>query len=141
VKDTCDHSFTYDLDGNTATFLGVGDFHDPAHDSTERVIPFYDYEFAQTQHISGHCQYSLHVYASSELIEDYQSNIPLILTIVVASTFLFMATTFGMVRISGAVLLFWVDWFCCQHWPKSRSMSREPIVSCPNIVFARFSLC
>ena len=35
VENTCNQSFTYELDGPTAQFMGRGDLHDPAFDSLE----------------------------------------------------------------------------------------------------------
>jgi hypothetical protein len=70
--------------------------HDTKFDHTEEIIPFFDYELNTTMDIDGHCQFRFFVYATDELVSDYQSNAPLILTIVVAATFLFMALTFYM---------------------------------------------
>jgi class 3 adenylate cyclase len=61
----------------------------------EVVIPFNDFQFPdETPKVEGHCMYSFHVFPGSKLKSDSQSNLPLILTGVVASTFFLMALTF-----------------------------------------------
>jgi hypothetical protein len=83
-------------DDPQAFFIGSGDLHDTKFDHTEEIISFFDYELNTTMDINGHCQFRFFVYATDELVSDYQSSVPLILTIVVAATFLFMAVTFFM---------------------------------------------
>jgi class 3 adenylate cyclase len=67
----------------------------------EVVVPFSDYTRPElTMKTPGHCIYSFHVYPTKEFEDDYRSSLPIVLTVVVASTFFLMAVTF-----------FLYDWF------------------------------
>ena len=62
----------------------------------EVIIPFADFQFPETSDVSGHCVYAFYVYPGAKLESDSQSNMPMILTIAVGTTFLLMALTFFM---------------------------------------------
>jgi class 3 adenylate cyclase len=91
LKNTCGQAFTYRLDGNSSIYMGEGDFHDSAYDSTETPIYFHDRD-AEIR--PSTCQYSLHLYASKELEDAYHTSVPLILAVAIAATFTFMMFTF-----------------------------------------------
>jgi len=95
LKNSCGQEFTYLVNGNDATFLGVGDQHDPAYDGDEFLIPFNEFLGKMESNTSeGDCSYWFAVYPSSELHATYETNTPVIFTVVVASTFFLMAITF-----------------------------------------------
>jgi class 3 adenylate cyclase len=67
----------------------------------EVVVPFSDYTRPElTMKAPGHCIYSFHIYPTKEFEDDYHSSLPIVLTVVVASTFFVMVATF-----------FLYDWF------------------------------
>lgn len=85
--DTCGHVFTYQVNGNQATFLGYDDFHDPSYDRFKRSARL---DFYKTSH-DGLCGHDIHVYPSSTLEEEYSTNKPALYTSIVACSFLLMA--------------------------------------------------
>jgi hypothetical protein len=67
----------------------------------EVVVPFSDYTRPElTTRTPGHCIYSFHIYPTKEFEDDYRSSLPIVLTVVVASTFFIMVAAF-----------FLYDWF------------------------------
>jgi Adenylate and Guanylate cyclase catalytic domain len=95
LKNSCGQTYTYEINGNTAAFLGAGDFHDAAFDHTEVVIPFYELKTPQlTETLPGHCLYSYHLYATSKFANRFSTRVPLQLTLVVSSSFLVMIACF-----------------------------------------------
>jgi hypothetical protein len=95
LKNSCGQSYTYVVNGNGASYLGEGDFHDPRYRSTEVNIPLFDYLYPnRTSRVRGHCEYRLFVYASSEYQTSTSSNTPVIFTSVVAVTFFLVVVTF-----------------------------------------------
>jgi class 3 adenylate cyclase len=61
----------------------------------EVVVPLSEHTISElTMKTPGHCIYSFHIYPTKEFEEDYRSNLPIALTVVVASTFLLMIVTF-----------------------------------------------
>jgi len=97
VENTCGGIFTYRLHGNQAEFLGVGDLHESFEGEQMRDINFNDnYKFPEVVNVPGHCVFSYRVYSSELFNSDYASNLPLLLTCVVAVLFLIMAVGFVM---------------------------------------------
>jgi class 3 adenylate cyclase len=94
IRNTCNQSYSYEINGQYSSYVGPGDYHDENFDHTERVIPFYVQEDPVTSMLPGHCLYSLHIYASSSLEASYHSIIPQTLAWIVAFTFCVMATAF-----------------------------------------------
>jgi Adenylate and Guanylate cyclase catalytic domain len=89
LRNTCGQSFTYELNGNTAHYMGEGDKHDRRYSHTEVVIEFYDLKHPSlTRSLPGHCLYSFHVYATATLHDQSTSLLPTTMTFVFASTFL-----------------------------------------------------
>jgi hypothetical protein len=100
LRNNCGQSYTYVLSGDTAAFLGEGDFHDPRFNDTEVTVPLYDYLYPnRTSRVRGHCEYRLVVYASAEYQTSTESNTPVIFTSVVAVTFFLVVVTFVMYDI------------------------------------------
>jgi class 3 adenylate cyclase len=77
-----------------AFFAGEGDLHDERYDHMKQEISFSDYLRNTTQDTPGHCVYTFAVYPTKEFEDEYHSNLPLIMTCVVAAAFLFMILTF-----------------------------------------------
>ena len=93
VENTCNSTFTYELDGNSAIYLGEGDFHDRNYDHLERRIDFNEnYRRADTPTTPGHCVFNYRVYPSKEF--EGTSSLPWVLSISVAIIFAVMTVTF-----------------------------------------------
>jgi class 3 adenylate cyclase len=94
LKNTCGQQFTYTLQGNMVKYIGEGDQHDHLYNHTEKMIPITVYRHAWTENVDGHCVYSLYIYSSNEFRDSSESDLPLILSVVVAVIFGVMALTF-----------------------------------------------
>ena len=106
LKDTCGDAFTYKLYGREAVFLGEGDLHESKYDYLEYVTPFapfIDFTAADDDLVAAHCEYSLHIYPSTEMEDEYHNNKPIYYSIGAVSVFLITSFVFllydVMVRI------------------------------------------
>jgi class 3 adenylate cyclase len=122
LENTCGQAYTYNLDGNKvsiqvtlsarssdaltwsvetnpcfcflqAFYAGEGDLH-VGFDSMKVEIPFSDFLYNSTKDAPSHCVYTFVVYPTKELQENYESNLHVVMTCVVAATFFFMIVTF-----------------------------------------------
>jgi hypothetical protein len=99
LENTCDGPFTYKVVGEQAEYKGQGDLHDPVFDHMVRSVTFgrEDDILEASLGIGVNqdvCAYSLHVYPSQELYDEYHSSLPVIITIVVAVVMLMIAGAF-----------------------------------------------
>ena len=95
LKNTCNQSFSYQLSGNGAFYQGAFDNHDPKYDKYEEVAPFYSFDDLDIAvDTPGHCVFSFHIYPTDTFEDEYKSELPVILAVVVGSTFFFMLATF-----------------------------------------------
>jgi hypothetical protein len=100
TKYSCDNkSFTYQIDGNTATYLGPADFHDPKYDYLSRSSAMFELNSYRIKE-SGYaglpvdqdlCQYTFHVYASETMENQYRTNTGIIFAV---SAFAFIMVPF-----------------------------------------------
>lgn len=104
MKNSLNQSFTYQLDGPEATFLGPGDRHNPKYDHmvvSEDVMEHIESRaspenqgFDSTGMNQDHCRYQLFVYPSQATEDEYVNTTPLLYTLLVASVFLFTSLIF-----------------------------------------------
>jgi class 3 adenylate cyclase len=90
LRNSCGDIRTYVLKGRTAEYVGPTDMHDSDYDDTEVVVTLTDF----SDDIDGQCDYSVHLYSSSEYDNTGNSNLPVICTIIVGCIFLLMGITF-----------------------------------------------
>ena len=94
-SNNCNNTFSYELTGSRAIYLGVGDSHDPRYADRAIPIPFSSYHNPElAASIPGHCIYTMTLYPSDTLANGYRSQVPLKFTCIVAATFVFMICTF-----------------------------------------------
>lgn len=104
LSNTLGETITYRLDGKTATYVGVGDLHDPKYDNfvVNRDISDYITERASIETSSyttvaldgGYTSYQIHVYPSEDMEATYVTNDPIIYAVVVAAIFVFSSIVF-----------------------------------------------
>jgi hypothetical protein len=58
-RNDCNQSFTYDMQGASAVFLGMGDLHDPKYDGMEVVVDVAIHANPQYMTTPNHCKYEL----------------------------------------------------------------------------------
>ena len=80
------------------------DLHDPNYDSTELIVSFDKAGLVQEDAVEGECIHTFHIYSSSTFEEAYRSNLPEVLTGVVAGAFFVLIAAFFM-----------YDWFVNQR--------------------------
>lgn len=93
VENACNQQFTYMISGETATYVGAGDLHDPKFDSLveSRSISYLSSSsetFAGAHIDYEHCPFTLHVYPSEETQQDYESYGPMIYIAALGALFL-----------------------------------------------------
>mmetsp|Transcript_27767 Transcript_27767/g.64985 ORF Transcript_27767/g.64985 Transcript_27767/m.64985 type:complete len:1198 (+) Transcript_27767:98-3691(+) len=99
MRNSCNQTFTYDIRGSSAYYYGSLDLHDPQYDDLEVTTKFYGYDDEDIIEEMGQgvvCTMTFHIYPTSTFEDNYRSNLPMILAILVGATFAFMAVTFFM---------------------------------------------
>jgi hypothetical protein len=104
LHNTLGEDVTYRIDGQTATLLGPGDWHDPEYDSmvVTRDISEYVTERASPERTSytsvdldtGYTSYMLSVYPSNAMEDQFVTSDPIVYSVVVALVFLFTTLVF-----------------------------------------------
>lgn len=79
LRNTCNQSYTYNVHGSGADFIGHGDLHDPKYEDMEVGMDGIDLNVGgfDGQIDSSTCQYSLRVFPSDELKAYYTSKEPI----------------------------------------------------------------
>jgi class 3 adenylate cyclase len=77
-----------------AVYAGEGDLHEERYDHMKVEIPFSEYVRDSTKDVPGHCVYTFTIYPTKEFERDYRSNLPVLMTSVVATAFFLMIMTF-----------------------------------------------
>lgn len=88
ISNTCGQSFSYHIDGHTATFVGPGSVRSLPSDSKNKVERTWD---DQTQ---ATCSYKTHVYPSADFRRTIVGNSATVYTAIVASVFVFISMAF-----------------------------------------------
>jgi hypothetical protein len=95
LENTCDGPFTYKVVGEEAEYMGKGDLHDLKFNGMERTMENDILEASLGIGIhQGLCSYSLRVYPSQELYDEYHTSLPIIIAFVVALVFAITAGVF-----------------------------------------------
>jgi hypothetical protein len=83
IRDGCGTDISYILQGREASFLGYGDYHDPAYDAYKAItmIELYGNETGDV------CVHTLEIYPTATLQMAYQTNKPAVYTSVVVIAF------------------------------------------------------
>eukprot|EP00934_Nitzschia_sp_Nitz4_P000116 Nitzschia sp. Nitz4//scaffold136_size62208//9461//13452//NITZ4_006362-RA/size62208-augustus-gene-0.6-mRNA-1//-1//CDS//3329535600//116//frame0 len=96
LENTCDQSFTFEIDGPQVYYVGEGDFHDTTYDYLESYQDLMEgaYSHPNFTTTTGHCLYSLRIYPTDEFTSSLEKRIPTIFAIVVACFFIMVAVVF-----------------------------------------------
>jgi class 3 adenylate cyclase len=102
IENTREDIFSIQIDGASVTFLGEGDLHDPKYDYLRQEISFTQaiQESIEKKKYLGlpldemGCQYTLHIYASSNMEDAYTTNRPVTFTVVAFLIFLVTSLLF-----------------------------------------------
>jgi hypothetical protein len=101
-SNTCNQTFTYQVNGPEAQWLGAGDLHDQRFDYLTQSLTFE--EIATFSSLVGnygglsvdqeHCAYTISTYPSQTLKDKHYTNNPTIFTIIACCIFIFTALVF-----------------------------------------------
>jgi hypothetical protein len=95
LQNSCGQSFTYLINGPNVTYEGEGDFHEWRYTDMEQTIDLSMYGDLQMDAAQQNsCVYWVTVYPSSEFKDSYDSNTPVLFSIIVECAFIAMAVTF-----------------------------------------------
>lgn len=102
IKNTCDQAYTFQINGPDSIFLGEGDLHDSAYDDMSQEVSFTSLIQAgiQAKTYLGFpmddqgCQYTLKVYASSDMEDEYVTIMPYMYMVGSILIFLFTSLVF-----------------------------------------------
>jgi hypothetical protein len=107
-ENKCSQTFTYQMNGPDVTYLGPIDAHDSKYDYLEQSSPLSDlsknhFNDAMDHHThtytglpleGGGCQYTLRLFPSQIMEDDYVTSKPIIFAVCAASIFVFTAIVF-----------------------------------------------
>jgi hypothetical protein len=109
LENNVNQSFTYQLDGPDVTYLGEGDLHDKAFDymqvSADVSKYMSTYASVETEGLTAvpltgeGVQYSLRVYPSQDMKNDFVTNEPVIFSLIVAMVFVFTSGVFFLYNV------------------------------------------
>lgn len=106
LKNSCGDSFSYRVSGPQAHFLGEGDMHESRFEELEVSSEFANYTKkvignATTTHsahsrggLKSSCDYSVHIYPSSDMEDTMRTNMPMLVTAGVVIVFGFTSLVF-----------------------------------------------
>ena len=76
LSNTCGQTFTYTLNGPTASYVGQGDLHDTAYDNMVYVADVTPFITSDSTRGEAICSYTVDIYPSKSLESQYQSPLP-----------------------------------------------------------------
>jgi Adenylate and Guanylate cyclase catalytic domain len=94
LSNTCGDLASYGIDGEAATYLGPGDYHDTSFDYIKRSYSFSDLMTTDLNMHSDYCIYNVDIYPTDDIHEQYISNAPLTYALVTAFVFIFVGIIF-----------------------------------------------
>ncbi|GKY95745.1 hypothetical protein MPSEU_000535300 [Mayamaea pseudoterrestris] len=98
IRGTCGDSFSFLLNGPTATYLGAGSYHDKRYEGSKFVYQFAQqaqYDGVNRTSQKGHCDYKMTVYPTVMFEETFYTNKPTIYCVLVVMVF-FLTLMFFM---------------------------------------------
>jgi hypothetical protein len=90
LRNTCNQSFTYLLNGPDAYYIGEGDLHDKTFDELGITVDLWESNHPNYLTVGNHCLFSLTVYPTVDFKQSHESTAPKIYATVIAGTFLVM---------------------------------------------------
>ena len=109
LNNTCGQAFTYEVDGNDATFIGSGDWHDPTFDGVSHLCLWQRMQTVPTLWTPGfhpieggvlsdednpQCYYQISIYPSESFQESFETIYPTVIASSVACIFAFTVAVF-----------------------------------------------
>ena len=128
VRNPCNEAFTYQINGRSVTYLGVGDRHAAEydiHETTSRLVDLKSFALRDSAYSGApidvdFCPYTLHLFPSDTMKADYVSRDATFFLVAVLLIFLFTSSVF-----------FLYDWYVekRQYRTKAAALRSSAIVS------------
>ena len=98
-ENPCNPTFTYQINGPSAVFLGRGDMHDPAYDDMEITSNFFHMDDTAMLYTgppvdTEFCPFRLRIYPSDDMQDTYTSKDPIVFMMLAISIFVFTSVIF-----------------------------------------------
>jgi hypothetical protein len=90
LRNTCNQSFTYLLNGPDASYIGEGDLHEKTYDELGMSVDLWESNHPDYLTVGNHGLFSSTVYPTVKFQQSHESNTPKIYATVIAGTFLLM---------------------------------------------------
>jgi hypothetical protein len=94
VKNTCGETFTYQLNGAAALYLGEGDLHDAYYDYLVHHVAVSPTSSIVDEVVNGACRYDIEIYPSYAVETSSTSNAPIVYTSIMVLLFFSAALCF-----------------------------------------------
>ena len=97
LENTCGQSFTYELHGPRAHYIGQGDLHEKKYDGLVVETGFGAFlgkDVVAREPLEAECFYNVRVYPSTEMESDHMTSAPLIFALGLMGVFLFTSAVF-----------------------------------------------
>jgi len=98
-KNTCNQTFTYEINGREAEWLGPGDHHDTKYDGLRKTKTFgnigkNDRSYGGLPIDEEYCSYAISTYPSKRMRDSHMTGGPMTFTLTVVSIFIFTSIVF-----------------------------------------------
>jgi hypothetical protein len=95
LENTCNQTYTYQVDGVESWFVGHGDLHNPKYDylGTGTNLDKFIADDGEALDHKG-CHYSIRVYPSQQFEDSHRTDKPWIYTVILAAVFVFTSAVF-----------------------------------------------
>jgi class 3 adenylate cyclase len=96
LANSCNQSYTYEIDGSHVNYVGPGDLHDSGYNYLEICSNFTTFLVAEGQETNteGNCEYKLCLYPTANFEDTETTEKPVIFTVALACVFIFTAAFF-----------------------------------------------
>jgi len=94
IRNNCDQSFTYRINGADALYLGWGDLHEEKYNDMRVDVSLSSHTHGDFMATPGHCVYELNLYPTSDFEAAYDSRTHDYFAIIIACTFAMVAVVF-----------------------------------------------
>ena len=96
LKNSCGQAYTFVVNGDQATFIGEGDNHNSKYDKYKKSAKLFDPSETIRLQEDDHCFYSIDVFPSDDMKDDYISSDPLVYSAIVLVIMLGTAVVFQL---------------------------------------------
>jgi len=94
IRNNCDQSYSYEIDGEDAVYQGEGDGHDSKYNDMKHSVNLSLGSHPDFEKVGGHCMYTMSIYPTSTFESPYVTSMPKLYAAAVAFTFVMVVIVF-----------------------------------------------